>query len=90
MRVSSIASWVEFDPAEAMTGTRPLRLLDDGLDDFGVLLVRKGGRFPCGAARDQTVTPHFFDVVVDQRGEPGEVDAQVVIEWCDQRDDDPA
>ena len=53
-----------------------------------MLSVRKGWRLTGSPARDQTVALDLFDAVVDQFRKAAEVDAQILFEWRDQRDDD--
>ena len=65
-------------------------LFDYSLDDIGMLSMRKGGGLTGRTARHQTVTPDLLDVVVNQLGDPGEVDAQIFLERSDERNDDPS
>lgn len=65
-----MASWVLFDPVPAMMGTLPACLVVDDFDDLGLLFMIQLGRFSRRPARDEAITLHFVEEIVDQFASP--------------------
>ena len=80
-----MASAVELEPVPAMTGTRPVGLLEDDPDDVQMLFVIQGGRLAGGAAGDDGVGA-VLDLEIHQFAQFLLVNRSVV-EWGHDGDD---